>query len=123
MGHYNFEGAKEAARALLSGAKRPDAVFVANDHMAIATMDVWRLELGLRIPQDLGVVGFDDVPQAAWGAYQLTTIVQSVEAMVDATVELLQEQMQSQVQPRNVVVPCRLVERATVRAAGDSLPR
>lgn len=123
VGHYNFEGAKEAARALLCGADRPDAVFVANDHMAIAAMDVWRLELGLRIPQDLGVVGFDDVPQAAWGAYQLTTIVQSVEAMVDATVELLQEQMQSQVQPRNVVVPCRLVERATVRAAGDSLPR
>ena len=120
VGHYNFEGAKEAARALLSGADRPDAVFVANDHMAIAAMDVWRLELGLRIPQDLGVVGFDDVPQAAWGAYQLTTIVQSVEAMVNATIELLQEQMQSQVQPRNVVVPCRLVERATVRAATRS---
>ena len=120
VGHYSFDRAKEAARALFSGAERPDAVFVANDHMAIAAMDVWRFELGLRIPHDLSVVGFDDVPQAAWGAYQLTTIVQSVEDMVAATVDLLHEQMQSQVLPRNVVVPCRLVERATVRPAAPS---
>ena len=53
---------------------RPDAVFVCNDHMAFAVMDVIRFELGLRIPEDVSVVGFDDVPPAAWPAYALTTL-------------------------------------------------
>ena len=120
VGHYNFARAGEAARALfaqLPAGKRPDAVFVANDHMAIAVMDVLRQELGLRVPEDVSVVGFDDVPQAAWGAYQLTTVVQAVEPMVEATVELLHEQMREDAQPRNVVIPCAVVERDTVRAA------
>jgi len=94
-------------------------VFVANDHMAIAAMDVLRLELGLRVPQDVSVIGFDDVPQAAWGSYKLTTVVQSVEQMVAATVELLHEQMQDGAHPRNVVIPCRVVERDSVRKASD----
>jgi DNA-binding LacI/PurR family transcriptional regulator len=115
VGHYDFDTAKLATRKLFAGKQRPDAVFVANDHMAIAAMDVLRCELGLQVPQDVSVIGFDDVPQAAWGGYQLTTIVQSVPDMVDATVELLNEQMQQTAPTRNVVIPCRLVERATVR--------
>ncbi len=117
IGYYSFERAKQASRELFAGAEPPDAVFVANDHMAIAAMDVLRCELGLRIPDDVSVVGFDDVPQAAWGAYQLTTVVQSVEDMVVATIELLHEQMQCDVQPRNIVVASQLVERASVRPA------
>ena len=122
VGHYSFEGAQQATRALFAGADRPDAVFVANDHMAIAAMDVLRFELGLRVPQDVSVIGFDDVPQAAWGAYQLSTVVQSVEEMVDATVALLHEQMQGEVRPRNVVLPCRVLERQSVRAATGASP-
>jgi len=63
------------------------------------------------------VIGFDDVPQAAWGSYQLTTIEQSVQGMVAATVDLLHEQMSGELQARQVMLPCRLVERASVRAA------
>lgn len=118
VGHYSFARAQDATRELFAPpGERPDAVFVANDHMAIAAMDVLRGELGLRVPQDVSVVGFDDVPQAAWGAYRLTTVVQSVERMVEATVRLLHEQMEPNAQPRNVVVPCELVERDSVRPA------
>ncbi|MGJ7566350.1 LacI family DNA-binding transcriptional regulator [Variovorax sp. GB1R11] len=120
VGHYSFERARDAARAMFAdvpATKRPDAVFVANDHMAIAVMDVLRHELGLRVPEDVSVVGFDDVPQAAWGAYRLTTVVQGVEPMVEATVELLHEQMLDDAQPRNVVIACRVVERDSVRPA------
>ena len=124
IGHYSFERAKEATRELFSGRGRaPDAIFVANDHMAIAAIDVLRYELGLQVPQDVSVVGFDDVPQAGWGAYRLTTVVQSVEKMVEATIELLHEQMQENAQPRNVVVPCQVVERNTVRPAAASRAR
>jgi DNA-binding LacI/PurR family transcriptional regulator len=115
VGHYTFKGAQQAARELFKGKRRPDAVFVANDHMAIAALDVLRLEMGIRVPDDVSVIGFDDVPQAAWGAYSLTTVEQSVEAMVGATVDLLLQQVHDGAPARNVVVPCRLVERATVR--------
>lgn len=124
VGHYSFEKAQEAVRALFAGqGKPPDAVFVANDHMAIAAIDVLRQELCLRVPQDVSMIGFDDVPQAAWGAYRLTTVVQSVEEMVVATVDLLHEQMQEGARPRNVVIPCRVVERDTVRPAAPPVAR
>jgi DNA-binding LacI/PurR family transcriptional regulator len=114
VGHYNFEHAQTAARALFTAVNhRPDAVFVANDHMAIAVMDVLRQELGLRIPHDVCVAGFDDVPQAAWGAYQLSSVSQPIEPMVSATVNLLIEQIKGQVEQRTVVVPCTLVARAS----------
>jgi DNA-binding LacI/PurR family transcriptional regulator len=115
VGHYQFQGAQKATRALFKGARQPDGIFVANDHMAIAALDVLRIELKLRVPHDVSVVGFDDVPQAAWGAYSLTTVVQSVERMVDATVGLLLQQIQEGASPRNVVIPCQLVERQSVR--------
>ncbi|MCB2044201.1 MAG: LacI family DNA-binding transcriptional regulator, partial [Rhodoferax sp.] len=90
VGNYDFEDAKAAARSLFAvkAAQRPDAVFVANDHMAIAVMDTLRIELGLRIPQDVSVVGFDDVKQASWGSYQLSSVVQDADAMIEATAGL-----------------------------------
>lgn len=117
VGHYSFERAQAATLDLFSGAERPDALFAANDHMAIAALDVLKHRLGLQVPDDVSVVGFDDVPQAAWAGYQLTTVVQNVPAMVEATVELLKEHMRASSPARSVVIPCRLVERQSVRAA------
>jgi DNA-binding LacI/PurR family transcriptional regulator len=115
VGHYDFERAKQATRELFAAQLWPDALFIANDHMAIAALDVLRSELGVRVPHDVSVVGFDNVPQSAWDAYGLTTISQSIEAMVSATVDILLEQLYEGGPPRNVVVPCCLVERRTVR--------
>ena len=118
LGNYDFEQAKAAARELFAvkPALRPDAVFVANDHMAMAVMDTLRIELRLRIPRDVGVVGFDNVKQAAWGSYQLSSVEQDADAMIEATVKLLMEQMQGVVQSHEVVLPARLVVR------GSSVP-
>ena len=115
VGNYDFEEAKAAARSLFAvkAAQRPDAVFVANDHMAIAVMDTLRIELGLRIPQDVSVVGFDDVKQASWGSYQLSSVVQDADAMIEATAGLLMEEMDGANQNRAVVLPTRLVLRAS----------
>ncbi|WP_233236935.1 LacI family DNA-binding transcriptional regulator [Bordetella sp. LUAb4] len=115
-GHYDFDQAQAATRRMFEQGD-VDALFAANDHMAIAALDVLRQELRLRVPEDVGVVGFDDVPQAAWGAYRLTTVRQQLEPMVDATVSLLREQMQAELRPRDIVVPCVMVERTTVRPA------
>ncbi len=61
------------------------------------------------------MVGFDNVPQAAWPSFDLTTVQQNVEQMVDATRTLLFEQIGGQVMASSVDVPCVLVERGTVR--------
>lgn len=116
VGAYTFEGAAKAARALLAGRERPDAIFVANDHMAFAVMDVIRDELDLRIPDDVSIVAYDDVPESSWKGYKLTTVAQPGDAMIDATIEILLEQIdEAVVRKRSVVLPSRLVVRASAK--------
>lgn len=118
VGDYDFERAKQATRSLFDrpAAKRPDAVFVANDHMAIAVMDTLRHELGLRVPEDVSVVGYDDVPEAAWSSYDLTTVRQPTNRMVDATVEILLDRIEEGVdRPRREAIEGPLMVRGSAR--------
>ncbi|MEO7150568.1 MAG: LacI family DNA-binding transcriptional regulator [Burkholderiaceae bacterium] len=116
VGDYRFEGAIRATHEICAAEPRPDALFVANDHMAIAVMDTLRLQLGMRVPDDVSVVGFDDVPQAAWGSYQLTTVRQPAAAMIDATVALIVKQIASdQTAREDIVLPAELVLRRSAR--------
>ena len=118
VGNYSYEGAQLAARQLFSNAtERPDAVFVGSDHMALAVMDVLRSELGVRIPDDVSVVGFDNVPQAAWGAYQLTTIEQPIVPMIEATATMLHALLHEGAQASAVTVPCQLVVRTSSKSS------
>lgn len=88
-GDFHIETARDAARRLFSLDPPPDAVFVANDHMAFAVMDVARSEFGFAVPGDVSIVGYDDVPIAGWPAYDLTTVRQPANRMVAETVDLL----------------------------------
>jgi DNA-binding LacI/PurR family transcriptional regulator len=119
VGDYEFAGAARATRELFAGLvtspERPDALFVASDHMAFAAIDTLR-ELGLRVPEDVSVIGFDNVPQADWGAYRLTTVEQSAVPMIEATVRILLKQLEDDaVASDNVVLPTRLVVRHSAR--------
>lgn len=87
VGHFNREGAMQAMRELLSQPERPDAVFCANDHMAMAAIDVARYEFDLEPGKDIGIVGFDDIPQASWPGYQLTTYSQPMDRLISHAVE------------------------------------
>ena len=116
VGDYQLGRAREATRRMFGGADRPDAVFVANDHMAFAAMDVLRFELGLRVPGDVSVIGFDDVPPAAWPAYDLTTVRQEASAMVAETVKMLLADIEAPgAPPRSVRLPAALVPRTSAR--------
>lgn len=116
IGGYTFDGAAEAARQLLKRKERPDAIFVANDHMAFAVMDVVRTEFKLSIPRDVSIVGFDDVPEASWKGYDLTTISQSSRKMVEMTAAILLEQIGKRtVRKRAAVLPAELVIRTSAR--------
>lgn len=114
-GLHDRERASELAREMFSGPERPDAVFVGNDYMAFAVMDVLRFELGLSIPGDVSVVGYDDVPFAAWPAYDLTTIRQPVNRMVEATVDTLLGRIEGDGTPANHRIPGSLMIRGSAR--------
>ena len=88
--------------------------------MAFAVMDVLRFELGLRVPEDVSVVGFDDVPPAAWPAYNLTTFRQRVDQMVAETVTMLLRRIAGDeaVAP-HVVLGGELVIRGSTRRYGS----
>ncbi len=93
-GMYNRDIAAEVTRSIMAE-HNPDAIFVGNDHMAFAVMDVIRNELGLSIPDDVSIIGYDDVPQAGWAAYDLTTVRQPVNRMVEATVDTILGQIET----------------------------
>lgn len=77
------------ARKLLSATPRPDAIFCANDIMALATVEVARNEFGLTLGTDIGVAGFDDIEGAYWPSFSLTTYAQPIEATAARAVELV----------------------------------
>ncbi|WP_300036162.1 LacI family DNA-binding transcriptional regulator [uncultured Roseobacter sp.] len=119
-GDFNFEKARAAAREMFSGTERPDAVFVANDHMAFAVMDVLRFELGLRVPQDVSVVGYDDVALACWPSYDLTTVRQPANRMVAETVSVLLDRLSDrETAPRRIALDGPLMIRGSARTAKE----
>ncbi len=117
VGNFHYDQAANAARRLFSMAVKPDAVFIGNDHMAFAAMDVIRHEFHLSIPGDVAVVGFDDVPIAAWPSFNLTTIRQDVDTMVDVTVTRLLDMVEGRAtEPSKVRIPVALVERGSTHS-------
>jgi len=116
VGNYDRAEAETAARKLLSRKDRPDAIFVANDHMAVAVMDVARYEFGLNIPQDLSIVGYDDVGPARWTSYGITTMSQPLKRMVDATVSILMGQISSgEIEAEHRILSGDLIVRTSAR--------
>lgn len=116
VGNYTFEGAALATRELFSRSVKPDAIFVANDHMAFAVMDVIRSELGLRIPEDVSIIGYDNVPEASWNAYGLTTVEQHPEEMARTAIKILLEQVENRtVAKRAAILPAKLIVRSSAR--------
>jgi DNA-binding LacI/PurR family transcriptional regulator len=114
QGHFQRDGAMQAARSALSAPDRPDAIFCASDYMAMATIEVARHEFGLQIGRDLGVAGFDDIDQAAWPSFDLTTYSQPVEAMMDTVTNILLHGRAGE-HPSRIIVPGELKRRGSTR--------
>jgi DNA-binding LacI/PurR family transcriptional regulator len=115
-GMYHRQPAIDALRRLMERPDPPDAIFVGNDHMALAVMDTLRGPMGLGVPRDVSVVGYDDVPMAAWESYDLTTVRQPVNRMVDATVETLLGQIEDRTRlPQKIEIAGPLILRGSAR--------
>ena len=120
-GMFRRDAAAEAALGLWR-AQAPDAIFVGNDHMAFGVMDALRAE-GLRMADDVSIVGYDDTPPAAWGAYDLTTVRQPAARMVEATIRLLMAQIEEPGRdPERVEIEGPLVVRTSARVPAQDGP-
>ncbi|ETX26883.1 substrate-binding domain-containing protein [Roseivivax isoporae] len=88
LGGFRYETALAAAEALFGATPRIDAVFCCNDVMALAALDVARRK-GISVPDDIAIVGFDDIPMAGWESYRLTTVRQPVRRMLQQAVAMI----------------------------------
>ena len=90
--------------------------------MAFAVIDVLRSELGFRVPEDISLIGFDDVSLASYSAYNLTTIKQPITQMVESTVNILLDQINHpQVQKNQIIkIDPTLIKRNSTSSVKDS---
>lgn len=122
-GLFNRDTAAKAARAMMQSATPPDAIFVGNDHMALAVMDTLRHDMGVDVPGDVSIIGYDDVPMAAWPSYALTTLRQPVNRMVEATIDTLLDEIETGRAPgTRVEIEGELILRASARLSEGSTP-
>ncbi|GCE77120.1 LacI family DNA-binding transcriptional regulator [Cellulomonas biazotea] len=112
VGGYRSETADQPTHALLARDEPPTAVFAANDLSAIHVVEVAR-SLGLRVPDDLSVIGFDNVPESALVTPPLTTIAQPLQQMGAEALRLLVDLIDGKERPVHVRLPTELVERSS----------
>jgi len=110
-GDYTEASGYEAMRRLLPHV--PDAVFAASDAMALGCLRALR-EAGQRVPEDVAVVGFDDLPQAATSDPPLTTVRQPIQRAGVLAVDMLIDILENGAEPaRRMVLPTKLVVRSS----------
>lgn len=115
-GDYRLDPSRTSATELLSLRDRPTALFAANDISAIGAMEVAK-SMGIDVPGDLSIVGFDDIPESMATTPQLTTIHQPIQAMGAAGIAMLLELLDEHLLANtHVRLPTSLVVRGTTRA-------
>ncbi len=114
-GDYSFEAGRSAMLAEIDGGKLAQAYFCADDVLSIGAISALR-DRGHRVPQDVGVIGLNDMEMAGWANIRLTTIRQPFAEMVEVVLERLVHLMaQPGSPPQAQILPCTLTERDTLR--------
>ncbi|MBP2551103.1 DNA-binding LacI/PurR family transcriptional regulator [Neorhizobium galegae] len=116
-GRFSYEAGYAAGLGVAQLQRKPDGVFCANDIVAIGFIEGVEERLGLRVPDDISVVGFDNISMAAWPSHRLTTVAQPLEEMMEATVALARQLAGNGDADKRVlrIAPGRLVVRNTTR--------
>jgi LacI family transcriptional regulator len=119
QGYFSYRSGLDAARALLEQRHRPSAIFASNDDMAAAIASVAH-GLGLSLPQELSIAGFDDAPVALTVWPELTTVHQPIAEMAAAAVALIADQVRRTRAGEDVIVRHRLVGFTLVERASTA---
>ncbi len=112
---YTYEAGGQAIREILSKERKTDAVFCAGDMLALGAMDTIRYEYGLKIPEDIAILGFDNIDAASWPPYSLTTFEQQIDGMLDTTFNYLSKKLNGETVSEGIeLFECKIVERNSV---------
>ena len=116
-GNYDYESGRQGLHQLMKQPhKSPQVAVCANDVMAIGCMDAARFDLGLTVPGDLSVVGFDGVAPSTWASHRVTTIRQPVGRMAEATLTLLMDRINNpSMPPEKRILAGQLIEGNSAR--------
>nr|WP_241819187.1 LacI family DNA-binding transcriptional regulator [Enterovibrio norvegicus] len=115
-GEFSYDAGYDATLRVFKNSERPDALFYADDIMACGGMDALRYELALKIPQDVGVLGVDDIRLAKSRSYNLSTIRQPNEEMIQSTMDVLFEHISNpNLPPQSITLPCEPVLRGSTQ--------
>ncbi|ALP91582.1 LacI family DNA-binding transcriptional regulator [Clostridium butyricum] len=113
--NFDVSGGYEAMKKLLELEEMPTAVFASCDKLAIGAIDAIK-EAGLSVPEDISIIGFDDIELAKYVTPKLTTIRQDCTSVGKAAVDLLVEQINAKAKLKiNKVIPVELIERESCR--------
>jgi DNA-binding LacI/PurR family transcriptional regulator len=114
---FQYEAGYRAALEVLSPRSRPEAIFCANDLIALGAVDAAR-RLGISIPNDLMIAGFDNIPQSSWRAYDLTTVNPSPDSIVETSLMIFKKVLDRAIPGGvRILVPVTLIERASTSSA------
>ena len=123
FGNFQVDGGRENARRMLQAEARPTAIFAGSDLQALGVLDAAR-SLGLRVPEELSVVGYDDLQLAQWSSPALTTVHQPLTRMAEEAARLvirMSEEELDQV-PRMDLATRLVVRESTSAPAGAQVP-
>jgi DNA-binding LacI/PurR family transcriptional regulator len=113
-GRFNYDRARAALVASWQHYDRPDAIFAANDTSAFGALDALRFDLGVTVPSECAVIGFDNIREAAWQAYDLTTIGVDLGERIEAIRRMVRERAANpQAAPMMETIHARLIRRGT----------
>ena len=111
---YSFDAGRKEMLRLLKG-DPAQAYFCGDDVLSIGALSAAK-DSGLRVPEDLGLIGLNDMEMARWENINLTTIHNPIDQIVDASIELVQKMLADEdVAPEARLFDCKVVERGTLR--------
>lgn len=112
---YSFEAGREEMQRLLVQTPA-EAYFCGDDVLSIGALSAVR-DAGLRVPDNIGIIGLNDMEMAGWANIDLTTIRQPVDQIIESSVELMVAMLEDTArEPQARLFPCEVVERGTLRA-------
>ena len=114
---YSYEDGYHATRALLAAGRQFTALFAAADVMAIGAIRALR-DAGLRVPEDVSVMGFDGLPLGTYLVPQLSTVSQSVKLLAQRSVAIITDAIENGAPPVQQTVPFVVCQRESTRHIG-----
>ena len=114
----DYPSGEAAAPIMAPGRARPDAVFCLSDMTALGFIDAVRAAYGLNPHRDYGIVGFDDIPMAAWPTYLLSTVAQPINGLVQQVVASIGRDAMPRANGTELLLPGCYVARSSLRGEG-----